>query len=196
MNHIVSFNTVMQKESDAILKAINAINHAQLEMVVESLLNLKGKLVVIGLGKAGHIGKKIAASFSSMGTSSFFVHATELFHGDFGMITEQDMAVLISHSGETEEVLKAATTLKDRGIITTALTKSNLSSLSKLCTYQLNYDIHEEADHLNLAPTNSSTVMLAIGDALMSTVSEAKGYTKEDFKKNHPGGSLGQRLTK
>ena len=131
-----------------------------------------------------------------MGTSSFFVHATELFHGDFGMITEQDMAVLISHSGETEEVIKAATTLKDRGIKTTALTKSQSSSLSKLCTYQLNYDIHEEADHLNLAPTNSSTVMLAIGDALMSTVSEAKGYTKEDFKKNHPGGSLGQRLTK
>ncbi|MCU0104109.1 SIS domain-containing protein [Acholeplasma vituli] len=196
MNHIVSFNTVMQKESNAILKAIEAIKQDQLEFIVDSLIRLEGKLIVIGLGKAGHIGKKLAASFSSMGTSSFFVHATELFHGDFGMITNQDMAILISHSGETEEVIKAAATLKDRGIKTIALTRSQTSSLSKLTSYQLNYDIQEEADHLNLAPTNSSTVMLAIGDALMSTVSEAKGYTKEDFKKNHPGGSLGQRLTK
>ena len=196
MDHIVSFNTVMQKESDAILKAIKAIKQDQLELIMDALIKLEGKLIVIGLGKAGHIGKKLAASFSSMGTPSFFVHATELFHGDFGMITDKDMAILISHSGETEEVIKAAATLKDRGIKTIALTKSQTSSLSKLTSYQLNYDIHEEADHLNLAPTNSSTVMLAIGDALMSTVSEAKGYTKEDFKKNHPGGSLGQRLTK
>lgn len=196
MDYVVSFNKVMQKESDAILKAIEAIKQDQLELIVDSLIKLEGKLIVIGLGKAGHIGKKLAASFSSMGTSSFFVHATELFHGDFGMITDQDMAILISHSGETEEVVKAAATLKDRGIKTIALTKSQTSSLSKLTNYQLNYNIQEEADHLNLAPTNSSTVMLAIGDALMSTVSEAKGYTKEDFKKNHPGGSLGQRLTK
>lgn len=196
MDYVVSFNKVMQKESDAILKAIEAIKQDQLELIVDSLIKLEGKLIVIGLGKAGHIGKKLAASFSSMGTSSFFVHATELFHGDFGMITDQDMAILILYSGEIEEVVKAAATLKDRGIKTIALTKSQTSSLSKLTNYQLNYNIQEEADHLNLAPTNSSTVMLAIGDALMSTVSEAKGYTKEDFKKNHPGGSLGQRLTK
>lgn len=187
------FLNVLEQEAKAILQAKDHIDLSEVDKIVDVLLHLKGKFIIVGLGKGGHVGKKMAASFSSMGIPSFFIHATELFHGDFGMVQNNDVILLISHSGTTKEVVEAAKTFKKRGNITIALSSSNTTVLSLTCDYKLNYGISIEADHLNMAPTNSSTVMLAVGDALMVTVSKKKGYSKDDFKTNHPGGALGTK---
>ena len=187
------FLKVLDSEANAILKAKENIDRLEVEKIIGELLNMKGKLIVKGLGKGGHIGKKLAASFSSMGTTSFFVHAAELFHGDFGMIEKDDVVLLISHRGSTKEVVYAAEKLRLDGNKLIALTASKESKLSLICDYKLNYGWFVEADHLNMAPSNTSTIMLAVGDALMISVSIKKGYTKSDFKTNHPGGSLGAK---
>lgn len=187
------FLRVLDSEANAILKAKENIDQLEVEKTIEALINIKGKLIVIGLGKGGHIGKKIAASFSSMGTASFFVHAAELYHGDFGMIEKNDLVLLISHSGTTKEVVEAAKKLKQNGNKLIALTAFKDSKLSQISDYKLNYGLIDEADHLNMAPSNSSTIMLVIGDALMISVSIKKGYTKAEFKSNHPGGALGEK---
>jgi arabinose-5-phosphate isomerase len=190
---MIDFKTVLENEANAILEAKDNLDNNKVNEIVELLANIKGKLIIVGLGKPGHIGKKLAASFASMGTPSFFVHATELFHGDFGMVQNQDIILLLSHSGTTLEVLEAAKTFKSRGNKLIAITNSDSSPLAMVCDYLLNYGVTQETDHLNMAPSNSSTVMLAIGDALMITVSERRGYRKEDFKMNHPGGALGEK---
>lgn len=187
------FLKVLDSEAAAILKAKNNLDLKEVDKIINKLLSLRGKFIIVGLGKGGHIGKKIAASFASMGIPSFFIHATELFHGDFGMVQDNDIIMLISHSGTTVEVVNAAKTFKARGNITIALSKNKNTPLSLVCDYKLNYEIENEADHLNMAPSNSSTVMLAIGDALMIATSQKMGYTKTDFKKNHPGGALGEK---
>ena len=179
---------------------MNAINQMIAEMdgkyeeVLEVLKNCKGKVVFMGVGKSGHIGEKLAATFSSTGTPSFFVHSTEACHGDMGMIEERDVAILISNSGTTKEVVQDLWGLKQIGCKTVAFTSGANSTLANECDYKLIYPKLPEADHLNLAPTVSSTLTLVLGDAIACALSKAKNFTKNDFYKFHPNGALGEKL--
>jgi len=164
--------------------------------VAELIYSCKGKIVFLGVGKSGHIGKKLAASFASLGIPSFFVHATESVHGDLGMIEEQDIVILLSNSGNTCEVINTIPYIKKIGSKTIAFTGNVDSALAKKCDYCLIYDKPQEADQNNLAPTSSTTVALVLGDSIACAVSKARSFTKEDFHKFHPGGSLGKMLEK
>ena len=167
---------------------------ADYDAVCNAIHLCKGKVVFMGVGKSGHVGKKLAATFSSTGTPSFFVHSTEGVHGDLGMIEKQDLVILISNSGSTKELLNALPTLKNIGCSTVAFTSNPQSELAQSCDYKIIYPKHNEADHLNLAPTASSTMTLVLGDAIACAVSEAKGFKKEDFHLYHPAGALGKKL--
>lgn len=185
----------IQSEINAIEEINNNVNE-NYNSIIDTLLNLNGKLIFMGVGKSGLIGRKLAATFSSTGTPSFFVHATESVHGDLGMIQENDTVILISNSGETKEILAPIPSLKRIGVKLIAFTGKENSSLAKQCNQVLVIPIDHEADKLNLAPTNSSTGVLVVGDAIACTLSELKGFTKEDFATFHPGGALGKKLLK
>lgn len=161
---------------------------------VACILGLRGKLVVVGLGKSGIIAKKIAATFASTGTPAFFVHAAEAQHGDLGMITRQDAVLALSHSGETQEVLTLLPTIKRLGIPLIAMTGNRNSTLAQYADIVLYIDVAQEACPMNLAPTTSTTVALAVGDALAVVVLGQRGFKAEDFARFHPAGSLGRRL--
>ncbi len=148
----------------------------------------------MGVGKSGHIGEKLAATFASLGTPAFHVHSTEAMHGDLGMIEPQDIAVLISNSGNTQEVVQNVEPLKRNGVTTVAFTAGADSKLANACDYKILYPKCDEADALNLAPTVSSTLALVLGDAIACTVSKAKNFSREDFHKYHPNGELGAML--
>lgn len=184
---------VMLTEMKAIEQMINEMDGKYKE-VLDVLANCKGKVVFMGVGKSGHIGEKLAATFSSTGTPSFFVHSTEACHGDMGMIEERDVAVLISNSGKTKEVVQDLWGLKQIGCKTVAFTSGENSPLANECDYKLIYPKLPEADHLNLAPTVSSTLTLVLGDALACALSKNKNFTKNDFYKFHPNGALGEQL--
>ena len=154
-----------------------------------------GRLVVVGIGKSGHIGRKISATLASTGTPSFFVHPTEALHGDLGMITEKDIVLALSFSGETEELSKILTPLKKENIKIIALTGHKNSTLGKIADICLEVKVKREACPYNLAPTSSTTAMLALGDALALCLMEVKNFHKEDFALFHPGGTLGKLLT-
>lgn len=154
-----------------------------------------GRLVVVGIGKSGHIGRKISATLASTGTPSFFVHPTEALHGDLGMITEKDIVLALSFSGETEELSKILTPLKKEKIKIIALTGHKNSTLGKMADICLEVQIKREACPYNLAPTSSTTAMLALGDALAICLMKIKNFHKEDFAFFHPGGTLGKLLT-
>jgi arabinose-5-phosphate isomerase len=162
--------------------------------VVEAILNTTGKLIVIGIGKSGIIGKKIAATFSSTGTPSFFLHPGEAFHGDLGMVGTDDMVILISYSGETDEVLKLIPFLEWNKNIIIAITGNAKSTVAKNSHYHLNICIKQEACPLALAPTSSTTAALVMGDALAVALMESRQFQHEDFARFHPGGSLGRKL--
>lgn len=164
--------------------------------VIEVIANVEGKVVVVGVGKSGHIGQKIAATLSSTGTPSFFMHAAEGLHGDLGMIEKKDIVILISNSGETSELVSLLPSLNQIKPVTIALTSNKYSTLAKAANYSLIYQYDKEADYLNVAPTTSSTLTLAIGDALAGTVAKLKAFDKENFHLYHPGGSLGKQLEK
>lgn len=161
---------------------------------VELILRSRGRLVVSGVGKSGHIGRKLAATFASTGTPAFFVHAGEAAHGDLGMITNEDVVLGISYSGETQELLTIVPAIKREGASLIAMTGNPASSLAKLADVHLNCHVAREACPLNLAPTSSTTTTLALGDALAIACLSAKGFSKEDFARSHPGGALGRRL--
>ena len=165
------------------------------EQAVKLISGCEGKVVVSGIGKSGHVGKKIAASLSSTGTPSFFVHAAEAVHGDSGMIEPRDVVILLSNSGETLEVLNVLAIVEKIGSKRIAITKNPDSTLAKRCDVALTYRYDSEADHLGLAPTTSALLQLAIGDALAVALSRLKGFTKEQFHLYHPGGSLGKQLS-
>lgn len=184
---------VISKEANALLELSNTISTEYLE-AIKLLSECEGKVIVSGVGKSGHIGKKIAASLASTGTPAFFVHATEGVHGDLGMIEEDDVVILISNSGETHEVLNLLPSLKQIGSKLIAITSNRDSTLYKECHVGLTYEYESEADHLNLAPTTSALLTLSIGDALAVTLSALKEFKKEDFYLYHPGGSLGEQL--
>src|SRR5712675_2313368 len=160
----------------------------------ELIRNAKGRLIVTGLGKSGHIARKIAATFASTGTPAFFLHPAEAGHGDLGMITRTDVVVAISNSGETPELVLLLPHLKRLAVPLIVLVGKVDSTLGRAAEVALDVSVPEEACPLNLAPTASTTATLAMGDALAVSVLEARGFTKQDFALSHPGGSLGRQL--
>ncbi|GAC1302027.1 MAG: KpsF/GutQ family sugar-phosphate isomerase [Mucilaginibacter sp.] len=166
----------------------------QFNKVVQAILNTNGKVVVIGIGKSGIIGKKIAATFASTGTPSFFLHPGEAFHGDLGMVGANDMVILISYSGETDEVLKLIPFLTWNKNTIIGITGNPNSTVAKNSYYHLNINIKNEACPLALAPTSSTTAALVMGDALAVALMESRQFQQEDFARFHPGGSLGRKL--
>lgn len=162
--------------------------------VVEALLNSTGKVIVIGVGKSGLIGKKIAATFSSTGTPSLFLHPGDAFHGDLGIIGTDDAVILISYSGETDEVLKVIPFLKWNKNLIISITGNLTSTIAKNSHHHLNIAITREACPLALAPTSSTTAALVMGDALAIALMESRNFQEEDFARFHPGGSLGRKL--
>ena len=164
------------------------------EKSINAILESSGKLIVSGMGKSGIIGKKIAATLASTGTPSFFLHPGEAYHGDLGMIEENDVVLLISNSGETDEVLKLIPFLKHQKNCTISMSGNNDSTLAKNTNYHLNIAVEKEACPLFLAPTSSTTATLVMGDALAVTLMKLRDFKEENFAKFHPGGSLGRRL--
>ena len=158
------------------------------------MLHCRGRIVVLGMGKSGHIGGKIAATLASTGAPAFFVHPAEASHGDMGMITAQDVVVALSNSGETDEILTLLPLIKRLGIPLIALTGNPDSTLAQTADVHINVSVAQEACPLGLAPTSSTTATLAMGDALAVALLEARGFTAEDFARSHPGGRLGRRL--
>lgn len=158
------------------------------------LLGCKGRIVVLGMGKSGHIGSKVAATLASTGTPAFFVHPGEASHGDLGMITSQDVVLALSNSGETDEILMLLPVIKRRGVPLVAMTGRPASTLAKAADVHLHVGVDKEACPLGLAPTASTTAALAMGDALAVALLEARGFTAEDFALSHPAGALGRRL--
>lgn len=191
----MNIQSYIRKEREGIEELERKIDY-RTEEAVKALSGCEGKVVFIGVGKSAHIGRKLAATFASTGTPSFFVHATEAVHGDLGMIGKQDVAVLISNSGGTQEVLQDIPCLKRIGCKTVAFTSGENSRLAKECDYLLLYPKCEEADELGLAPTTSSTMTLVLGDAVACELSRRKKFTKEDFYRYHPNGALGESLRK
>ena len=161
---------------------------------VQALLLCKGRVVVMGMGKSGHIGRKIAATLASTGTPAMFVHPGEASHGDLGMITANDVVLAISNSGESEELTAILPTLHRLQVVTVALTGGLQSALARHADWVLDTSVAQEACPLNLAPTASTTAQLAMGDALAVALLQARGFKPEDFARSHPGGSLGRKL--
>ncbi|OZB06927.1 MAG: D-arabinose 5-phosphate isomerase [Idiomarina sp. 34-48-12] len=164
------------------------------EQACELLLHCRGRVIVIGMGKSGHIGGKIAATLASTGTPAFFVHPGEASHGDLGMITENDVVVAISNSGETGELLAIAPLIKRRGVKLVSMTGNPNSTLADIADVHVCIAVEQEACPLGLAPTSSTTATLVMGDALAVALLNARGFTADDFAMSHPGGSLGRRL--
>lgn len=158
------------------------------------MLDCDGRIVVLGMGKSGHIGGKLAATLASTGSPAFFVHPGEASHGDLGMITARDVVLALSNSGETEEILTILPLIKRLGVPLIALTGNPTSSLARAATAHVDVSVAQEACPLGLAPTSSTTATLAMGDALAVALLEARGFTAEDFARSHPGGRLGRRL--
>ena len=186
-------NRVLDIESAAIEGLKGGLNQSFVD-ACEACRNCKGKIIVMGLGKSGHIADKMAATFASTGTPAFFIHPSEAIHGDLGMIDKEDVVLILSYSGETEEIVSLIPIIKNMGITIIALTGNKKSKLSKEATINLNVEVKEEACPMNLAPTASTTAALAMGDAIAVALLEKKGFTKEDFAKSHPGGYLGKKL--
>ena len=183
----------LEIERDAVSALIQRID-ASFSRACDLMLACKGRVVVTGMGKSGHIGGKIAATLASTGTPSFFVHPGEASHGDLGMVTRQDVVIAISNSGETPEVLTILPLFKRMGAPLIAMTGKPGSTLAKTAEVHLDVSVEQEACPLNLAPTASTTATLAMGDALAVALLEARGFTSEDFALSHPGGALGRRL--
>jgi len=160
----------------------------------ELILACKGRVVVVGMGKSGHIGNKIAATLASTGTAAFFVHPAEASHGDMGMITRDDVVLALSNSGTTNEIVTLLPLIKRLGITLISMTGNPASVLAKAAAVNLDASVAAEACPLNLAPTSSTTASLVLGDALAIALLEARGFTAEDFAFSHPGGALGRRL--
>ena len=185
--------SVLEMEAREITRASHRLGKELVE-AARLIQGCRGRLVVVGMGKSGLIGRKIAATLASLGTPSFFLHAAEGAHGDLGMVCREDIGLFISHSGKTQELLKLLPFFSRLGAPIIAISGDSLSPLAKNADIYLNSGIEREADPLNLAPTSSTTVQLAIGDALAGMVTEMKNLQREDFALFHPAGSLGKML--
>ncbi len=183
----------INSEIDTIIKLRDSLDKSLTE-ALNILQASKGRIILTGMGKSGHIGRKIAASLASTGTPAFFVHPAEASHGDLGMITEDDVVIAISNSGESRELVDILNYCKRFGIKLIAITKNSESSLAKACDIVLKLPNNGEACPLGLAPTNSTTATLVLGDILTAGLIQRKGFTKADFNERHPGGKLGSIL--
>ena len=184
---------VLNTEADAVRALVPRID-ASFVRACDHLLACRGRIVVTGMGKSGHIADKIAATLASTGTPSFFVHPGEASHGDMGMITAQDVVLALSYSGVTEEIVTILPLIKRLGVPLIALTGNPSSVLAREAAVHIDVSVEREACPLGLAPTSSTTAMLAMGDALAVALLEARGFSAEDFARTHPGGRLGRRL--
>ena len=185
---------VIEIESRAVMSLSKQIQ-PDFENLCKEILKIKGKLILMGIGKSGHIAQKISATLSSTGTSSFFIHPTEAAHGDLGMISKQDAILILSNSGETKEIIEILSALKRSTVNIFTLTNNNQSSIARAGKVNLVINADEEACPLDLAPTSSTTIALVFGDALAIALLEARGFSKDDFAKSHPAGQLGKKLT-
>ena len=193
-NFINSALNVIEIESKAVMNLRNQIQ-SDFENLCSNILQIKGKLILMGIGKSGHIAQKISATLSSTGTSSFFIHPTEAAHGDLGMINKKDAILILSNSGETKEIIEILPALKRSTADIFTLTNNDQSTIAKAGRINLVINAEEEACPLNLAPTSSTTIALVFGDALAIALLEARGFGKDDFAKSHPAGQLGKKLT-
>ncbi len=184
---------VLEIETQALKNLIPRIN-GNFAAACQLIINCKGRIVVTGIGKSGHIGKKIAATLASTGTPAFFVHPAEALHGDFGMIMANDIIIALSYSGTTEEILKMVPLIKRQGLPLITLTGDPTSQLAHLASVNIDVSVEKEACALGLAPTASTTAALAMGDAIAISILKTKGFTAEDFARFHPGGKLGRKL--
>ena len=186
---------LLRLEAVAIERAAEHLDKLAVERAIEILANCQTKVVVTGVGKSAIIAKKIAETMTSTGTSAIFVHSSDALHGSLGIIGTGDVVIALSNSGETEELLTILPSLKQREVLLIAIVGNVSSTLARFSEVVLDASVNHEACPLNLAPTTSTTVALAIGDALAMTLSNLKGWTEEDFAANHPAGRLGKRLT-
>ncbi len=193
MNLINIAKNVIQIEIEGLNHMCQNLDQSFVQAVT-SILNTNGRTIICGMGKSGIIGKKIAASFASTGTPSFFMHPGEAFHGDLGMVKPEDVFIAISNSGETDELLKLLPFLRDNGNFIIAITGKHESTLAKHAHCHLDISVPKEACPHQLAPTSSTTATLVMGDALTVALMDARGFQPENFARFHPGGSLGRRL--
>ncbi|MCE3273509.1 MAG: kdsD [Ramlibacter sp.] len=178
----------------AAVQGLKARTGEDFARAVEAMLNLRGRVVVMGMGKSGHVGRKIAATLASTGTAAMFVHPAEASHGDLGMIKPIDLVIAISNGGESEEITVILPVLKRLGVPLVAMTGNSRSTLARHADILLDSGVEKEACPLNLAPTASTTAQLALGDALAVALLDARGFKTEDFARSHPGGALGRKL--
>lgn len=183
----------LQDEAQAVLSLIPQLDD-NFDAAIDLILQCKGKVILTGVGKSGHIGAKIAATLSSTGTPAFYANPLDLYHGDLGVITSEDIVIAISNSGQTDELLRFVPTLLEQSIPLIGMSGNPHSLLAKNSTYHINIQVKQEACPLNLAPTSSTTATLAMGDALACALMEARHFKERDFARFHPGGTLGRRL--
>ncbi|HAI1708523.1 TPA: KpsF/GutQ family sugar-phosphate isomerase [Escherichia coli] len=191
---ITSVRQTLAEQGAALQNLSKQLDSGQYQRVLNLIMNCKGHVILSGMGKSGHVGRKMSATLASTGTPSFFIHPAEAFHGDLGMITPYDLLILISASGETDEILKLVPSLKNFGNRIIAITNNGNSTLAKNADAVLELHMANETCPNNLAPTTSTTLTMAIGDALAIAMSHQRKFMPNDFARYHPGGSLGRRL--
>jgi arabinose-5-phosphate isomerase len=194
-NYFAEVQGFLRLESEAIAQTAGRLQPDEIERVVQVLANCKGKIVILGVGKSGIIAQKIAATMTSTGTGALYLHPSDALHGGIGIINSQDAVMILSNSGETDEIIEMLPYLKRRQVPIIALVGNLNSTLAHRADAVIDGSVDQEACPLNLAPTTSTTVALALGDALAMTLMQVKGLTPDDFAVNHPAGQLGKRLT-
>jgi len=193
--HLSDVQDLLRLEANAIAQTATRLDASQVERVVDLIAGCKGKVVILGVGKSGIIGQKIAATLTSTGTAALYLHPSDALHGGLGIVQQDDVVIVLSNSGETDEIVGMLPHLKNRGVAIIAIVGNLNSTLANRADAVLDASVDQEACPLNLAPTTSTTVALAIGDALAMTVMKVKGLTTDDFAVNHPAGRIGKRLT-
>ena len=194
-NYFADVKNLLQLESSAIAQTATRLDPTQVEQVIELLAKCKGKVVLLGVGKSGIIAQKIAATMTSIGTAALYLHPSDALHGGLGIVQSGDVVILLSNSGETDEIIAMLPYLQNRQVRIVAIVGNINSTLARRAGLVLDASVDQEACPLNLAPTASTTVALAIGDALAVTLMKVKGLTTNEFANNHPAGRLGKRLT-
>jgi len=194
-NYFADVRELLKLESNAIAQTADRLNPSQVERVVDLLSKCKGKVVILGVGKSGIIAQKIAATMTSVGTAALYLHPSDALHGGLGIVQSEDVVIVLSNSGETDEIVAMLPYLQNRHVKIVAIVGNVNSTLARKAEAVLDASVDQEACPLNLAPTTSTTVALAIGDALAVTLMKVKGLTTNEFANNHPAGRLGKRLT-
>ena len=194
-NYFADVQELLKLESDAIAQTASRLDKSQVESVVTLLAECRGKVVILGVGKSGIIAQKIAATMTSVGTAALYLHPSDALHGGLGIVQTEDVVIVLSNSGETDEIVAMLPYLQNRQVAIVAIVGNLNSTLARRADAVLDASVDQEACPLNLAPTTSTTVALALGDALAMTLMKVKGLTSDDFAINHPAGRLGKRLT-